>query len=238
MAKHAIMGKSQLTAEQMKKFLLLKNGAPQLNGMDVLEFCKLYIEEGEAEGVRGDYAFAQSLHETGFFKFSGQVLPAQNNYAGLGATNNSGIGKGAWFSDQRKGVRAQIQHLKAYASYGRLNNECVDPRFTLVTRGCAPNLEDLAGKWAVPGYPSKYSSYEAAYAANETYGQKILTMYNQIAGVVVNKPVKEDVKKPVKNETNNNVTDENICDKIGKVKKDFINSTLGLFGKIFGIGKK
>ena len=34
---------------------------------------------------------------------------------------------------------------------GPLAQACVDPRFDLVKRGCAPLLEDLNGKWAVPG---------------------------------------------------------------------------------------
>ena len=117
---NSIMGTSICTAEQMCKYLLSKNPSPKLNGMDPLEFCKLYLEEGEAEGVRGDFAFCQSCHETGHFRYGGQVLQQQNNFAGIGATNNSPIGKGAWFNSQREGVRAQIQHLKAYASFNPL----------------------------------------------------------------------------------------------------------------------
>ena len=58
-------------------------------------------------------------------------------------------------------MRAQVQHLKAYASKDPLANECVDPRFDLVSRGCAPYLTDLNGRWAVPG---------------TTYGQDIAAM--------------------------------------------------------------
>ena len=124
----------------------------------------MFIEEGEAEGVRGDVAFAQSLHETGYFKFGGIVLPIQNNYAGIGALNGNATGQAASFPDPRTGVRAQIQHLKAYASTEALVNECVDPRFSLVARGVAPYVEWLGAAdnpqgcgWAVPG---------AGYGAN------------------------------------------------------------------------
>lgn len=102
--------------------------------------------------------FAQSLKETGFFKYGGIVLPSQNNYAGIGALNGNGKGEAATFPTPRIGVRAQIQHLKAYASKKALVNPCVDPRFHLVTRGSAPYVEWLGaadnpdGKgWAVPG---------------------------------------------------------------------------------------
>ena len=162
--KTAIMGKAQATASQMAAFCLSKNASPQLPSCTVEELARMFIEEGEAEGVRGDVAFAQSLHETGYFKFGGIVLPTQNNYAGIGALNGNATGQAASFPDPRTGVRAQIQHLKAYASIEALVNECVDPRFSLVARGVAPYVEWLGAAdnpqgrgWAVPG---------AGYGAN------------------------------------------------------------------------
>lgn len=162
--KTAIMGEAQATASQMAAFCLSKNASPQLPSCTVEELARMFIEEGEAEGVRGDVAFAQSLHETGYFKFGGIVLPSQNNYAGIGALNGNAAGQAASFPDPRTGVRAQIQHLKAYASTEALVNECVDPRFSLVVRGVAPYVEWLGAAdnpqgrgWAVPG---------AGYGAN------------------------------------------------------------------------
>lgn len=162
--KTAIMGKAQATAQQMALFCRSKNSAPQLTSCSLEQLAEMFIEEGEAEGVRGDVAFAQSLHETGYFKFGGIVLPIQNNYAGIGALNGNATGQAASFPDPRTGVRAQIQHLKAYASTEALVNECVDPRFSLVARGVAPYVEWLGAAdnpqgcgWAVPG---------AGYGAN------------------------------------------------------------------------
>uniref|UniRef100_UPI003AF0A35C N-acetylmuramoyl-L-alanine amidase n=1 Tax=Alistipes sp. TaxID=1872444 RepID=UPI003AF0A35C len=162
--KTAIMGKAQATAQQMALFCRSKNSAPQLTSCSLEQLAEMFVEEGEAEGVRGDVAFAQSLHETGYFKFGGIVLPTQNNYAGIGALNGNATGQAASFPDPRTGVRAQIQHLKAYASTEALVNECVDPRFSLVARGVAPYVEWLGAAdnpqgrgWAVPG---------AGYGAN------------------------------------------------------------------------
>ena len=162
--KTAIMGKAQSTAQQMALFCRSKNSTPQLTSCSLEQLAEMFIEEGEAEGVRGDVAFAQSLHETGYFKFGGIVLPTQNNYAGIGALNGNATGQAASFPDPRTGVRAQIQHLKAYASTEALVNECVDPRFSLVARGVAPYVEWLGAAdnpqgrgWAVPG---------AGYGAN------------------------------------------------------------------------
>ena len=162
--KTAIMGEAQATAQQMALFCRSKNSTPQLTSCSLEQLAEMFIEEGKAEGVRGDVAFAQSLHETGYFKFGGIVLPAQNNYAGIGALNGNTTGQAASFPDPRTGVRAQIQHLKAYASTEALVNECVDPRFSLVARGVAPYVEWLGAAdnpqgrgWAVPG---------AGYGAN------------------------------------------------------------------------
>lgn len=162
--KTAIMGKAQATASQMAAFCLSKNASPQLPSCTVEELARMFIEEGETEGVRGDVAFAQSLHETGYFKYGGIVTPEMNNFAGIGALNGNATGQAASFPDPRTGVRAQIQHLKAYASTEALANACVDPRFSLVARGVAPYVEWLGAAdnpqgrgWAVPG---------AGYGAN------------------------------------------------------------------------
>lgn len=170
--KTEIMGTATATAAQMALFCRSKNAAPQLPACSLEQLAVMFLEEGAAEGVRGDVAFAQSLHETGYFKFTGIVTPTQNNYAGIGALNNNKRGEAATFPDPRTGIRAQIQHLKAYASTEPLVNACVDPRFSLVTRGSAPFVEWLGagdnpnGKgWAVPG---------------KGYGGKVVTMLKNI----------------------------------------------------------
>lgn len=175
--KTEIMGKAQATAQQMALFCRSKNAAPQLTSCSLEQLAQIFLEEGEVEGVRGDVAFAQSLHETGYFKFGGIVLPNQNNYAGIGALNGNAKGEAATFLDPRTGVRAQIQHLKAYASTDALVNACVDPRFSLVTRGSAPFVEWLGaadnpnGKgWAVPG---------------KGYGGKVVALLGQIVAYEV-----------------------------------------------------
>lgn len=164
-----IMGNSVARAEQMSKMLISKNPSPKI-GISALAFAEIFLEEGAKEGVTGDKAFCQAMHETGWLKFGGQVLPEQHNYSGIGATNNSPVGKGAWFTSEREGIRAQIQHLKAYASKEPLKTDCVDPRFHLVTRGIAPSWTDLNGRWAVPG---------------TNYGQSILALHEELLKVKV-----------------------------------------------------
>lgn len=145
---NSIKGKSTATAQQMAAFLLKKNPNPKIN-CSALELAEYYLLEGEIEGIRGDFAFCQAIKETGYFKYGGDVVPEQNNYAGIGTTGG-GVG-GASFESPQIGVRAQIQHLKAYATADPLVLDQVDPRYHLVSLGCSPNMEDLNGKWAVPG---------------------------------------------------------------------------------------
>ena len=163
----AIMGKAVATADQMKAYLKKKNpSVPQ----SVLDMVPLYLSEGEAEGVRGDIAFAQSCLETGNFTFSGSAVTLpQNNFCGLGVTQRGRVGLS--FDTPQLGIRAQIQHLKAYASTDKLRNALIDPRFRYVTRGCAPYVEWLGQKENPPG---------KGWAAGEKYGEKILSILKAI----------------------------------------------------------
>ena len=146
-----IMGDAVATAEQMKAYLKAKN--PNV-AQSVLDMVPLYISEGRAEGVRGDIAFAQSCLETGNFTFSGSAVTlSQNNFCGMGVTSN-GM-KGNSFDTPQLGIRAQVQHLKAYASTDALKNACIDPRFKYVTRGCAEYVEWLGQKENPDGKGSK-----------------------------------------------------------------------------------
>lgn len=169
----SIIGSSVATAEQLNEHLLSVN--PRATGY--LHLAQIFIDEGAKESVRGDGAFCQALIETGYFKFGGDVQPGQHNYAGLGATG--GV-PGLTFPDDRMGIRAQIQHLKAYATTEPLVQACVDPRYKYVSKGCASTFEQLSGKWAVPGY-SGYPDLAAARAARDTYGDHIAQLLNKIA---------------------------------------------------------
>lgn len=121
-----------------------------LGAATIDDFARIVVDEARIEGVRAEVVFFQAMKETGWLRFGGSVKVEQCNFCGLGAIN-SNPGASASFKDVREGIRAQVQHLKAYASTAPLVNACVDPRFDLVKRGTAPMLEDLDGKWAVPG---------------------------------------------------------------------------------------
>ena len=179
-----IMGTSQTTVAQMIRYynanakgydtfktkyngkyngVLAKGGASTIN-----QFAQIFYEEATAEGVRAEVAFTQCMKETGFLKYGGDVLPNQYNFAGIGAT---GAVHGASFSNVRMGIRAQIQHIKAYGSISPLTNQCVDPRFNLVKRGSAQYVEWLGIKENPNGY---------GWATSKSYGHDIVNMVNSL----------------------------------------------------------
>ena len=167
-----IMDKTVATVAQLVSYALKGNPKPLLPNCTLEELAQIFIEEAEVEGVRADVAWAQSLKETGYFKYGGIVLPEQHNYSGIGALNNNSQGDAAIFETPRIGARAQIQHLKAYASTESLKLKCVDPRFHLVKRGSAKYVEWLGFEdnpngagWAWPG---------------KGYGYDIIKMMNAI----------------------------------------------------------
>ncbi|AFZ03402.1 N-acetylmuramoyl-L-alanine amidase [Calothrix sp. PCC 6303] len=136
-----IISNGNTTEAQLKTFLN-DNNENALNQFP--DIPKLYREEAAIEGVNYDIAFSHMCFETAFLRFGGDIQAQQNNFAGLGTVG----GEPASFESARIGVRAHIQHLKAYASTEALKQEIVDPRFRFVPRGAAPTIEKLSGLWS------------------------------------------------------------------------------------------
>lgn len=139
-----IMGKGNVTSESMSGYLMQNN--PQMNPASVGMLARVYIEEAAYEGINHDIAFAQMCLETGYLKYGGLVQPEWNNFCGLGAIGPEQ--PGLVFPDLRTGVRAHIQHLKAYATSEPLKLPLVDPRYKYVRLGSSPAIDGLAGTWA------------------------------------------------------------------------------------------
>lgn len=177
---HPIMGKNKISPEQLAKILTDTEPNPRIN-CTPLELAKLFVEEGQAEGVRGDIAFFQSIKETGWFRFGGIVKPEYNNFSGLGATGAQDPVTGEYlclkFATPRDGVRAQIQHLKAYASLETLKQDLIDPRFSGVKRGRSPYWEWL-GKEENPENANRAPEDRQGWAVpGTTYGHDIISQY-------------------------------------------------------------
>jgi hypothetical protein len=161
-----IMGKGIAAEEKLALFLMFNNS--KVDSDFARSLAGIYIEEAAAEGVNHDVAFAQMCLETGTLQYGGLVTPDMNNFCGLGSTGarlpDGNLEKGAVFPDPRTGVRAHIQHLKAYATKEPLNQELVDPRYGYVRLGIAPTIHELTGRWAM----------------DLSYGKKIKAILNQL----------------------------------------------------------
>ena len=169
-AKYETAGESSLTVQDLINYyennssIEFPGEALGKGGVSTLkEFCQIYYEECEAEGIKVEVAFAQAMLETGFLKYGGAVKIEQFNFAGLGAVG--GDASGASFEDVRTGIRAHIQHLKCYANSEPLNNQCVDPRWGDWLRGKAPYVSWLS----IPHNPNG-----TGWATDEDYGVKLM----------------------------------------------------------------
>ena len=139
-----IRSTSMTNKAQLTEFILSNN--PKLDKQFVSRVVDAYITDCALEGINHDIAISQMCLETGFLRFNGAVRAEQFNFCGLGA-----IGKeiaGSSFESIETGVRAHVQHLKAYAGLDPLSTKLVDNRFGFVKRGSAPDIHSLAGTWA------------------------------------------------------------------------------------------
>lgn len=155
-----IFGEAQVGPEAMARFVASRN-----KDFDP-RIARAFHEVGRRYGIRGDIALCQAIIETGWFMFNSgtAVTPSQHNYCGLGVLKK-GM-RGHSFESIEEGVTAQIQHLYAYASKEALpkGEPVIDPRFSLVARGCATTWHDLSNRWAM----------------NPAYGASIMDLYQKL----------------------------------------------------------
>ncbi len=213
------------------------------------EIAKAFFELAPRYSIDPMMAIAQSILETGWFKYSGSAVTAeQHNYCGIGVTSN-GV-QGGTFSTIEDGVLAQLQHLYAYGCKEAIpaGDKVLDPRFNLITRGITTYWQQLAGRWACPGYDKNtYSTPQKAMEAGNTYGQKILALSKTLMAVSV---TDEDIenyfptKTPepsVPDESANEKTEtENIDEKANKLAElifKCLKKLVQMFAELFSKGE-
>jgi hypothetical protein len=175
-ASSPILGPSLLSAQQLADFVRRSGYHPRIT-VPLDELAQDYITEGEAAGVRGDVAFAQSILETGGFSFpgGGQVLVHDNNFAGIGACDS--CKHGFSFPTAQIGVRAQMQALRIYVDpdlkIDTLKDPLVMPKMlNLGFRGKVQTWWDLWGTWATGAF----------------YGQRVYDIYERMAAFAKTDP--------------------------------------------------
>ncbi len=155
----SLIGMPRLNAGDLAGWFRTTSYSPRVS-TPIEDYARWFIEEGRAEGIRGDIAFAQAVLETGGFANDDTVLA--NNFSGIGHCDTCGSG---WrFPSPEMGVRAQIQLLKSYAvrkpAYA---HDLVDKRLR-GPAGCCPTWGDLTTVWAT----------------DPTYAPKVMLIYSGI----------------------------------------------------------
>jgi hypothetical protein len=168
-----IEGPSLLTADDLAAFVRARGLADPT--VDVEGLAAAFIDEGDAEGVRADLAWAQSIVETGWFGFAGSMVdPSDHNYAGIGACDSCSTG--FKYASPQLGARAQVQLLKAYA----------DPSLT-AARLARPPVGKAPELLGVRGCCRTWMALSGVWATGPQYGVKILTVYNQMMRFAVDR---------------------------------------------------
>ena len=154
-----IIGVPRLTAQDLAGWFANSPYTPRVS-TPIEDYARWFIEEGDAEGIRGDIAFAQAVLETGGFANTDSVVG--NNFSGIGHYDN--VPLGFTFASPHAGVRAQIQLLKAYAvTHPDYANPLVDRRLRGPS-GCCQTWGDLTTVWAT----------------DPTYGPKVMLLYTSL----------------------------------------------------------
>lgn len=164
-----IMGQSIATVEQCEKFIREQNpNAPYLASI-YKKYCDIYF-------IRLECVWVQMCLETNFLRYSNSSITTLDmyNYAGLGAVDGNGRRQALSFSNEYEGVKCHIQHLFAYCSKKALpeGEVLIDPRFKYVTRGIAPNIENLGG---------------GNWASSKDYASNLLSLLSRLLNGNVNK---------------------------------------------------
>jgi hypothetical protein len=156
---------SCVTPERLMAFLAANNAGLEARYRDI---ARWYKRHGETLKVRWDYAFFQMALETNYLAFRrgdgrpGDVKPAQNNFAGIGATGGGVPGDA--FPDIATGVLAQMQHLVAYS--GERVAKPVAPRTAL-------KQDDIVSASQRLARPVRFSDLTNRWAADRAYHRSI-----------------------------------------------------------------
>ncbi len=140
----------------------------------------MFIDDGRAEGVRGDMAFVQSQLETGWMHFVGsQIPPDAYNYAGINAFDgrpglttcaHGDSAPSRCMGTPQHGVLVQIQLLRSYADPSA---KTAPGRFIAAPSdraGDAPIWEYFGGNNCPCG--------KLIWASAPDYGLRIIQMYS------------------------------------------------------------
>jgi hypothetical protein len=167
-----VMGDAQLTVDDLTNWFAARGARYRLaGGTSMHDLIQMYFEEGAAEHIRPELAFAQSVLETGSF---GHAL--DNNYGGIGACDSCD-GEIA-FPTPRDGVRGQMQLLRNFADpSSRAADLAFPPSPQIFGRdpgAAAASFDSYVAKGRIPTWNLMGNGN---WATDPTYASKVLTIY-------------------------------------------------------------
>ena len=145
--KTPIVSASSVSLSKAQKWAESKNAHQRF-----IDIAPLYWEYGKKTGLCPEVLYAQSALETGFGRYTGQVPPEYNNWAGIktGTASGDEPEDHQQFDTPEEGVRAHFNHMSAYVGLDPIGEP--HDRYHLVARinwaGTVTYVEDLSGKWA------------------------------------------------------------------------------------------
>jgi peptidoglycan hydrolase CwlO-like protein len=170
-ANDPVMGPATLTADQMVGWFNAQGYHPRLGDTSVPELAQIFLEEGGAENVRGDFAFAQAIVETGGF-----ASAPDNNYSGLGWCDT--CARGTVFPTPRDGIRAQIQLLLNYADATSTSAALHNPPSPY---WWGPNAAQAFDTYFAKGWaPTWHDMGHGNWATDPNYAGKVISIYNSM----------------------------------------------------------
>jgi len=170
-----VMGRSTLTGPQLAAWFRSTGAVAKLApGVTIDDVAALFVEEGDAEGVRGDLAFAQAIIETGSFG-----VAAGNNYSGIGVCDSCTGGYA--FADAREGVRAQIQLLRNYADGSSRASNLAHPPSPSLYGEDAAKAARLYDTFFLKGHAPVWNLMgNGNWATDPVYAPKVIGLYTRM----------------------------------------------------------
>ena len=170
-----VMGRSALTGPQLAGWFRSTGAVAKLApGVTIDDIAALFVEEGDAEGVRGDLAFAQAIIETGSFG-----VAAGNNYSGIGVCDSCTGGYA--FTDAREGVRAQIQLLRNYADGSSRATNLAHPPSPSLYGDDAAKAARLYDTFFLKGHAPVWNLMgNGNWATDPVYAPKVIGLYGRM----------------------------------------------------------
>lgn len=160
-----LLGGAALDAQELVAWFDAQ-GYVDLTSAPIDQLAQWYVAAGQAEGIRGDVAFAQAVLETGGFSSPDAV--DLSNFAGIGHCDSCATG---WaFPSPHGGVVGHVELLRIFADREPAPAGAPAPVLAALTpqhqfeAGCCSTVEALTGVWAT----------------DPTYGSQILAIYKSM----------------------------------------------------------